>query len=99
MHFQQEAPREAVCLECIVCQLEEHRTPHGQGREHFLVQLISESCCAGRGLTGQNMGRLSSPRSLNAVSEPSRQIAFLHLVGDKLQYGLRDHCTYTLMGH
>ena len=36
MHFQQEALREAVHLECIVGRLEEHRTPHGQGRELVL---------------------------------------------------------------
>jgi hypothetical protein len=68
MHFQQEAPREAVHLESIVGRLEEHRTPHGQGRERFLARLISESHCVGRGLTGRNMGRSSSPRSLNMAS-------------------------------
>ena len=49
-------------------QLEEHRTPHGQGCEHFLAQLVSKSHCVGRRLTGWNTGRSSSPRSLNMAS-------------------------------
>ena len=68
MHFQQEALWEAVCLEHIVGWLEEHHTPHGQGCEHFLAQLISESHCVGRGLTGWNTGRSSLPHSLNTAS-------------------------------
>ena len=68
MHFQQEAPREAVRLERIVGWLEEHCTPHGQGHERFLARLVSESHCAGCGLTGQNTGRSSSPCSLNMAS-------------------------------
>ena len=42
----------------IVGRLEEHHTPHGQGHEHFLARLVSESCCVGCGLTWAEHGEV-----------------------------------------